>query len=602
MEIKESLIDIYMNNDYENNYKENKSKNELLTKLIEKITKINSYIGKFIKNKLENIIMKDKLSLSKEEENFHNLFLLIKQTIETTFNQNCSMINKILNLLNALKEHFKLYFKQYDEFKNYQKKFEIKLNEIEDLKNIFISSAKKAESCTYEFIKRKVYNKKSKNQNEYQEKEDLKTLAKINLDKYKSILDEGNIDLKTFNAKQIELFKKEKTLEIQYKSIYSDCLMEYLEHQLLLTGSEKEIKDQIIDLNEENNKTKYKNYLHNYTQKNEIDFVQYKTHLDFENCQDTLELSTCFMAYNELAHCIGKYREDGFFDEAQKLEINKEINRILHLDEKITDEDFEKLIKFVDNKTGQNCFINLLSLLRATGIYEKSKRFIIIIGKVLNAILEYSEKEKNYEIAKNCLILSQTFYYFDLNNKKIYIFNLIKENKWIKGPQFWRPFIDIKLKEEFEKARNYKKTNLNDILLTQLLPYINNMRELDLDIRIIIKLVDEFLERYNYLDEESYNTVFTVISTDIKEIKKYRKEYKENPNLEKELYNYDDKNNNIKEKNNEINIEKKEQEKNTILETDKNKEIKEQENNKIEEKKINKEEKRQEINLNENEK
>ena len=68
------------------------------------------------------------------------------------------------------------------------------------------------------------------------------------------------------------------------------------------------------------------------------------------------------------------------------------------------------------------------------------------------------------------------------------------------------------------------------------------MRELELDIRIIIKIVDEFLENYNYLNEESYNTLFTIISSDKKEIEKYRKEYKENPNLENELYNYNDKN------------------------------------------------------------
>ena len=602
MEIKESLIEIYLNNDYENYYKENKSKYELLSKLSEKITKINSYIEKFIKNKMENKIMKDKLSIFKEEENFHNLFLLIQQTIDTTFNQNYSMINKILELINSLKDNFKLYFRKYDEFINYQKKFENKLSEIENLKNIFITSAKKAEITTYDFIKRKILNQKSKNSNKFQEKENLKVLAKTNLDKYKSKLEEGNIDLKTFNAKQIELFKKEKELEIQYKSIYSDCLMEYLEHQLLLSCSEKEIKEKIINLNEENNKTKFKNYLHNFKQKNEIDFVQYKTHIDFDNCKDTDELSTCFMAYNELAHFIGKYKEDDFFDETQKLEINQEINRILHLDEKITDEDSEKLIKIVDNKKGQECFINLLSLLRATGIYVKSKRFINIIGKVLNIILEYAEKDKNYETAKNCLILSQTFYYIDLNNKKIFIFNLIKENKWIKGPQFWRPFIDAKLKEEFEKARIYKKSNLNDILLTQLLPYINNMRELGLDIRIIIKIVDEFLEQYNYLDEESYNTVFTIISTDIEEIKKYRKQYKDNPELENELYNYNEKNNNIKDKGKKINIEEKEQEKNKIEGIEKNKEVKDQEKNKIDKKEIIKKEKIKEENLNKEEK
>lgn len=576
MEIKGSLIDIYLNDNYELNFKENKSKYALITKLSEKIAKISSYLEKFIKNQMENKIMKHKLPIFKEEESFHNLFLLIQQTIDTTFNQNYSMINKILDLIKGLKDNFKKYFSKYDEFINYQKKFENKLNEIENLKNIYITSAQKAESATYNSLKRNIFNESSINSNEIPDKNYLNTLAKTNLEKYRTKLEEGNIDLKSFNAKQIELFKKEKELEIQYNSVYSDCLMEYLEYQLLLSGSEKEIKEKIITLNEENNKTKLKDYLNNFKQKNEINFEQYQTHIEFDTSKDPEELSACYMAYNELAHYIGKYKEDDFYDETKKIQISQEINRILHLDEKISDEDFEKLIKIVDNNKGQTCFINFLSLLRANGIYVKSKKFIIIIAKILNIILEYAEKEKNYENAKNCLILSQTFYYLDLNDKKIFIFNLIKENKWIKGPHFWRSFIDIKLKEEFEKAHIYKKSNLNDILLTQLLPYINNMRQLDLDIRIIIKIVDEFIEQYNYLDDESYNIVFSLISSDIEEIKKYRKEYKENPELENELYHYDDKNNIFKDN---IKIEEKE------------KEAKAKKNNEIEKMKIIKEEK-----------
>ena len=70
------------------------------------------------------------------------------------------------------------------------------------------------------------------------------------------------------------------------------------------------------------------------------------------------------------------------------------------------------------------------------------------------------------------------------------------------------------------------------------------MKEFGIDIRIIIKIVDEFLVKYNYLNEENYKTLWTLINGgDIKKIEEYRKEYKENPDLEKELYNYEKKNN-----------------------------------------------------------
>ena len=93
------------------------------------------------------------------------------------------------------------------------------------------------------------------------------------------------------------------------------------------------------------------------------------------------------------------------------------------------------------------------------------------------------------------------------------------------------------LKQEFEKFSNLKKQKLSDILLSQLLPYINNMKQFELDIRIIVKIVDEFLEQYNYLTEESYKILFKILSDDIDEIEKYREEYKKNPELENQLYN-----------------------------------------------------------------
>ena len=539
------LIDGYLFNDYENTYILNKSKYELINIFYEKISKVNSYIEKFIREKMDNKIMKDKLTEYKNEENFRDLFLLLLSKIDVTFNESYIMLNKILELIKKLKESFKLYFKKYEDFLVNQKKFENKLNEIEIYKNNFINSSNKAETFTYEFLKKKVFNIKSKNQSEFQEKENLKNIAKNEMKKYKEKIKEGNIELKFFNEKQKEAFQAEKKLEIAYNEIYSDCLMTYLEQQLIINGEGTigEIKQKIVILNEKSNTGQLKYFLDNYIQKEEIDFIQYKSHIEFDNCKDTLELSAVFMTYNEMSEYIGKYKDNVFLDESQKLDLSQKINKILHLNDKITEQDYKILLDVVKNNMGQNVFINLLSLLRSNGFYEKAKNFIIFISKILIFILECAEKEKNYEKAKNCIILSQTFFYLDINRKKIYMFGLIKNNKWIKSPQFWRAFTGISLEKEFEKAHILKKHNLNDVLLTQILPYINNMKELGIDYRIIVKIVDEFLEKYHYLNEESYNTVFALINKNPNQIEKYRKELQDNPNLEKELYNNNDENN-----------------------------------------------------------
>lgn len=61
------------------------------------------------------------------------------------------------------------------------------------------------------------------------------------------------------------------------------------------------------------------------------------------------------------------------------------------------------------------------------------------------------------------------------------------------------------------------------------------MKKFDIDTRIIIKIVDQFSEKQNYLDKESYITLFSFLSDDMNATGKYRKESKENHDFEKEL-------------------------------------------------------------------
>ena len=172
--------------------------------------------------------------------------------------------------------------------------------------------------------------------------------------------------------------------------------------------------------------------------------------------------------------------------------------------------------------------------MRIKGIYNRSKRFIKFIGKAFNLILGTAQKQKNYDNAKLCLILGQTFYYTDKNNTKIYLFSLLKNNKWILSDDFWRNFLNITIKKIFEKIDQCKRTNLNQSLFASLLPYVNIMVELEMDKRIIVKIVDEILQNYNYLSKENYDILFSNIDSDINKIEKYRKEGKVNPQNERE--------------------------------------------------------------------
>ena len=551
---EENIINNYLYNDFEKSYQNNMKKIEIISMIQDRLLKIDFYLSNFSTEDFEINILQKKLSLFNGEEKFVDLFLLIYNTIETILYDYSKMINKLLKLIKKIKQTFNSYFNEYNEFLNNEKKFFNYLKDIENAKKDFFEASKNAELYTYEFIKKKINNINLNKQNEFKYKEDLKNLAKFQLEKYGEEIVKGNLELKSFNEIQKELFKAEKQLEIEYNECYSNCLMSYYEHHLIILGFINSLNEKLVKMTESNKEKKIEDYLKDYKQKEQIDFEQYKTNIEFEKCKNTTELSACFMAYNELANYIGKYKEIEKLNENKILEVCIETDRILNSNNKITDKDYEKIIEFLKDDLGKNVFFCLFNLIMTSGKHEKSEIFINIIGKVLKALLKSAEKDNNYESAKNCIVISETFYCLDSEKKKKYAFTFIKDNKWLRGSRFWRGFINFIFKKEFEKLNDLEKEEHKNTSIIKLLSfYIKIMKKYEIDIRIIIKIFDEVSEKYKYLNEESYFTIFSVLSNDITIIEEYRKEYKKNPDLEKQLYNYEDKDDKEKKEDNNNN-------------------------------------------------
>ena len=91
------------------------------------------------------------------------------------------------------------------------------------------------------------------------------------------------------------------------------------------------------------------------------------------------------------------------------------------------------------------------------------------------------------------------------------------------------------IKEDIEKIENMnkdkekinqkeQKESIKNIVFGQVISYINNMKDFKLENKIILKIVDEFIEKYKIGKELSKN-IYDNIATE-KEIEKLRKEYK----------------------------------------------------------------------------
>lgn len=94
---------------------------------------------------------------------------------------------------------------------------------------------------------------------------------------------------------------------------------------------------------------------------------------------------------------------------------------------KVTDnEDRKQLLEYIKDEKTHELFLIVLSKLRTNNRFCREKHLIELVSEILLTILNVAQKNNNYISAKNCVILSQTFYYLDESKNKVYIVDKIK--------------------------------------------------------------------------------------------------------------------------------------------------------------------------------
>ena len=556
--IIDNNISIY---NYELSIKLLNEKSDYYSVVIEKLTKFKSLLEKFHKEKLENIKIKEDIHSESSEfdDNYMNLILLIKEEINLNIKGSLNVIKEIMKNLTNIRETIRANNKIFIDYLNIKNSYNTKLIELQNCKTKYYNTAEKAEKATFEFLDKKIHNKTTE-MAEFEKKNKLQENCKEEKEKYILKVNEVNEKVDIVNEKQENVFNINKDIKKIIYENYTNSLFSF--YQYTSEGPEfsekkQEIKNKIIEIT--NKSEKLSNL--QYKEEKKIVFIQYTSKIDFDNCYDTFEMGTFITVCEEMKKVIGDYVQDEIAKCRNKTELNAKLNKMLSLDDKLPEEwEKEILESILNNEIGQNLFINNLSKLRTTGKLKKSQKFIEFLGKALIKLINYERDHTDYKYIKSCLILSQTFYYLDLKDEKKYIFEYLSNNKWLKSPNFWRNFIESMLNIEFKKT-NLIRLNLSDLLFTQLIPYIKNMKDFNIDDRIIIKIIDEILKKFDYIENKKYANLFVFINNDQKEIEKLRKEYQDNPDLEKQLYKEEleekiDENEDKNEKENIFNSEK----------------------------------------------
>ena len=363
-------------------------------------------------------------------------------------------------------------------------------------------------------------------------------------EKYIEMIKEANNLREIVNNKQNDLLKFYENIENKDHQLYTLLLRDY--YSFLKTDNSV-MKANLNQLEDKINKINYNKdiieliNIYGSEKKPEkvIKYRPYEPELEFINSTYEQELTLNYQIIMAMKPFIKDLCPN--FDielETKKQEMRELYHKILSNNENVsfTDEDKTKLTNFINEDWGQKYFLYFLSKVRSSGKFCRGEELVKYLAEILEKILFFAKKNLDYESAKNCIILSQTYYYEDKNtSNKIYLVELISGNEWLKQPDFWRNIIDVMIKEEIEKIKVLNKDNpnlnikvqeenINNIVFGQVISYINNMKDFKLDNKIIVKIVDEFMEKYK-IEKKLSKNIYDNIGNE-KEIEKFRKEYK----------------------------------------------------------------------------
>ena len=215
--------------------------------------------------------------------------------------------------------------------------------------------------------------------------------------------------------------------------------------------------------------------------------------------------------------------------EKEKLLTNKISNKILSFINKNnklespSKEELKQINKLMDSKFNRKIFIQKLNEFRNSGIFVIPEEIFNEIGEIFNSMLNKVRDDNDFYCAKNCIILSQTFY-INIDENKIYLYTKIKNNPLFRSKLFWDKFIKYSIDIGISYSSNVNINNTSysseviepikydNIVFGQLIPLTDNMIEFGLDKDVIQELIIPIIQKYN-LSEESKNLILDFLKS-----------------------------------------------------------------------------------------
>ena len=144
-------------------------------------------------------------------------------------------------------------------------------------------------------------------------------------------------------------------------------------------------------------------------------------------------------------------------------------------------------MRYIKEKKYRKYFLTCLNKFRISGLFTIEEKSFNFLGELLGRILDETAKERDYESAKFCMILSQTFYKIsaDPNKVRVFLQEAIESHDIWKQTDFWEGIIKYSVNDEAHNQRaahtyinesvDDKQMRIQSIAFGQLLSFSFNM-------------------------------------------------------------------------------------------------------------------------------
>ena len=541
------------------------SKKQYYTHIHNSIINLSTCLNEFqirISNLNYNLV---NIEFPKEETNIHNLIKSIHKRILEKFKENIKTLDDINTHFTKYIDDLKTENKIYKEYKDIYIKLDDEKIKLKKNEETYHDTGKKNESKIIQFVDRNIQNINQIEQSEelMDELAQLTFPTSLSYQIYEKSLNDVNNLVATYNQKHCKYFNYLPEILAKDEVFYYNLINTYV---TLLKKENKKINEELKKFEDANNiekkenKSEMKKLIEKY-EKNKIEekmkkFIQYPTNILFTDCKNKKQFEVYFKSVEIIKKYVNKkiFPDYKYDDELNNFKMSELIRKLFsNKSEEINTNLKDTFNDLIENPSLYNTLFIILSKLRTNGTFSQSKALISLLGEGFEKVLINSKKNKLYENAKNIIILSQTYYYEDEKKEKIYIFEFIKNNKWLKTAKFWRNFINYMLDNDlkrFDKINEKDNFKLGEVVFSNLLTFASNMKSFEIDKRIIIKILDELFDKYNYVSEQNKQIIYQMIiqtnEDDVniyEELIRLRKEYDESLENNKDKIN----NNEIKE-------------------------------------------------------